>query len=125
MNKIITMIEALSPVLCSRAMNQLIFIVEATLAMTGRVTMLGIARWTEAGGSYRTVQRLFNEKLDWPKLRWLLIKQHLGARFTKVFILVADEVVVTKSGKQTYGLGNFFHLFRAKQYGACVLSTYL
>lgn len=72
MNKIITMIEALSPVLCSRAMNQLIFIVEATLAMTGRVTMLGIARWTEAGGSYRTVQRLFNEKLDWPKLRWLL-----------------------------------------------------
>jgi len=32
-------------------------IIEATLSMTGRVTMLGISRWTEKGGSYRTVQR--------------------------------------------------------------------
>jgi putative transposase len=34
--------------------------IEAVLAMTGRVTMLGISRWTEEGGSYRTVQRFFN-----------------------------------------------------------------
>lgn len=32
----------------------------AMLAMTGRVTMLGIARWTADGGSYRTVQRFFS-----------------------------------------------------------------
>jgi putative transposase len=31
----------------------------ALLAMTGRVTMLGISRWTGQGGSYRTVQRFF------------------------------------------------------------------
>ena len=125
MNEIITTLEVLSPALCSRTMKQLILIVDATLAMTGRVTMLGISRWTETGGSYRTVQRFFNEKIDWSKLSWLLIKQHLGARFKKVFILVADEVVVTKSGKQTHGLGNFFHLFRARQYAACALSPCL
>ena len=32
--------------------------------MTGRVTMLGLSRWAEKGGSYRTVQRFFKEKTD-------------------------------------------------------------
>jgi len=32
----------------------------ALLAMTGRVTMLGISRWTGKGGSYRTLQRFFS-----------------------------------------------------------------
>ena len=85
MNEIITTLETLRPALCSRTLNQLIIIVEATLAMTGRVTMLGISRWAEKGGSYRTVQRFFKEKIDWPSVRWLLIKQHLGERFKKVF----------------------------------------
>lgn len=125
MNEIITTLEVLSPTLCSRTLKQLILIVEATLAMTGRVTLLGISRWTEKGGSYRTVQRFFKEGVDWSQLRWLLIKQYLGTRFEKTFILVADEVVDTKSGKHTYGLGNFFHLFRAKQYAAYVLSRCL
>ena len=126
MNKIITTLEALRPALCSRTMNQLICIVDATLAMTGRVTMLGISRWSEKGGSYRTVQRFFKEGHNWSQLRWLLIKQHLEARFEKkVFILVADEVVDTKSGKHTYGLGNFFHLFKARRYAACALSRCL
>jgi putative transposase len=29
-------------------------VVAALLAMTGRVTMLGLSRWTGKGGSYRT-----------------------------------------------------------------------
>jgi len=116
MNEIITTLEALSPALCSRTMKQLIVIVEATLAMTGRVTMLGISRWTEKGGSYRTIQRFFNEGHNWSQLCWLLVKQHLASQFEQVFILIADEVVVTKSGKKTHGLGNFFHLFRVKPY---------
>lgn len=44
MNEIITMLETLSPALCSRTMKQLELIIEATLTMTGRVTMLGISR---------------------------------------------------------------------------------
>ncbi len=72
MNEIITTLDAIRPALCSRTMNQLIVIIEAMLAMTGRVTMLGISRWTEEGGSYRTVQRFFKENIDWSQLRWLL-----------------------------------------------------
>ena len=108
MNEIITTLEALSPTLCSRVMKQLILVIEATLAMSGRVTMLGISRWTEKGGSYRTVQRLFKEELEWTKLRWLLIQQHLVISVTRVYLLVGDEVVVTKSGKKTHGLGKYF-----------------
>jgi len=32
-------------------------VILAMLAMTGRVTMLGLSRWAEAGGSYRSIQR--------------------------------------------------------------------
>ena len=71
----ITTLEALRPALCSRTMNQLIVIVEAMLAMTGRVTMLGISRWIEKGGSYPTLQRFFKEEHNWAQLRWLLIKE--------------------------------------------------
>jgi len=108
MNEIITTLQTLSPALCSRTMKQLIVIIEATLAMSGRVTMLGISRWTESGGSYRTVQRFFKENLDWSLLRWLLIKQYIGTQLSTTYILAGDEVVVTKSGRQTHGLGKFF-----------------
>ena len=110
MNEIIATLGTLSPHLNRRTLNQLTIIVEAVLAMTGRVTMLGLSRWAEKGGSYRTVQRFFKEKMDWPMLRWQLIKQHLkGAK--PVWLLLGDEVVVTKSGKETHGLGVFFRLY--------------
>ncbi len=62
--EIIATLSALSPHLNRRTLNQLAIIVEAVLAMTGRVTMLGLSRWAEKGGSYRTVQRFFKEKID-------------------------------------------------------------
>ncbi len=100
-------LSALSPHLNPRTLNRLAIIVEAVLAMTGRVTLLGLSRWAEKGGSYRTVQRFFGEKIDWSKLRWQLIRQHLTG--TKgVWLLAGDEVMVTKSGKETHGLGFFF-----------------
>jgi putative transposase len=42
--------------LSARTLAQLNVIVTALLAMTGRVTMLGISCWAGEGGSYRTVQ---------------------------------------------------------------------
>ena len=108
MNEIITILETLRPVLASKTFNQLAIIIEATLAMTGRVTMLGIARWTEKGGSYRTIQRFFNQPMDWAQLRWLLIQQYVQAK-SCVFLLAGDEVVVSKAGKHTHGLGKFFY----------------
>jgi hypothetical protein len=77
------------------------------LAMTGRVTMLGLSRWTEKGGSYRTIQRFFNTVINWRKLHWLLIRPHLLDRDEPVLI-GGDETVVTKAGDKTYGLDRFF-----------------
>ncbi len=75
--------------------------------MTGRVTMAGIARWTDAGGSYRTVQRCFATVIPWGQVLWLFFRQHLFDP-DDVYLLAGDEVVVTKAGKTTFGLDRFF-----------------
>jgi putative transposase len=69
--------------------------------------MLGISRWTEPGGSYRTVQRFFNTTLDWGQVHWLLIQTHL-LQPQATYLLVGDEVAVTKAGAETHGLDRFF-----------------
>ena len=79
----------------------------AMLAMTGRVTMLGISRWTAQGGSYRTVQRFFATSLPWANLFWLFFRTHLF-RADEVYLLAGDETVVSKAGKHTPGLDRFF-----------------
>jgi hypothetical protein len=118
MAEIIAILSALSPHLTPRTLNQMTLVVEAVLAMTGRVTMLGLSRWAEKGGSYRTVQRFFKEKIDWPVLRWQLIKRHLtGSK--GVWLLLGDEVMVTKSGQETHGLGVFFLRFTTSRSPAC------
>ena len=75
--------------------------------MTGRITMLGISRWTKKGGSYRTVQRFFKTKIDWLEIFWLIIKTYLIEKDEPI-ILAGDTTVVTKAGKKTHGLGWFF-----------------
>ena len=87
--------------------NQLNIVLTGMLAMSGRVTMLGISRWAGKGGSYRTVQRLFASQLPWPKMFWEFFHCHCW-RSTNHYLLAGDEVVVTKSGKKTHGLGRFF-----------------
>ena len=64
------------------------------------------------------MQRFFKEKIDWPTLRWQLVKWHLsGAK--GVWLLTGDEVVVTKSGKETHGLDIFFLRFTTSRSPAC------
>jgi putative transposase len=70
------------------------------LSMTGRVTMRGISRWADKGGSYRTIQRFFTTSLSWGTLQWVRIRHHLFEQ-DDVLLMGGDEVVVTKSGKQT------------------------
>jgi DDE superfamily endonuclease len=60
-------------------------VIEALLAMSGRVTMRGLSRWSGKGGSYRTIQRLFHASLNWCQLTWLLMRQH---------VLDTDDVVL-------------------------------
>jgi putative transposase len=108
MPEIIAILEVLSPSLSTKTLKHLALMVESMLSMTGRVTMLSISRWTEKGGSYRTVQRFFKEEHQWAKLRWLLIKNHLSEICLGTWIIIGDEVVITKSGKKTHGLARFF-----------------
>jgi hypothetical protein len=75
--------------------------------MTGRITMLGMSRWADQGGSYRTIQRFFATVIPWGILFWVFFRQHLY-RTTEVYLLVGDEVVATKAGKHTHGLDRFF-----------------
>jgi len=77
------------------------------MAMTGRVTMLGISRWAGPGGSYRTVQRFFSQALPWAMLFWTFFRQHIY-RADDVYLLAGDEVVATKAGTHTHGLDRFF-----------------
>jgi hypothetical protein len=91
----------------STSLKRLKIIVPALLAIPGRVTMLGISRWTAEGGSYRSVQRFFNATIDWKKVQWGLIRQYFQNSFD-AFILAGDETVVTKSGKKTFGIDRFF-----------------
>ena len=98
MPDIIIILGCLSQCLDKTALRQLNHIVSALLAMTGRVTMLGLSRWTEKGGSYRTVQRFFNTTIGWASVNWFFIRHHLLDP-TDTILIGGDESVVTKAGK--------------------------
>ena len=104
---ILALLHCLQPAVSSTTLHQFSRIVVALLAMTGRITMLGISRWAGQGGSYRTVQRFFSQALPWAMLFWVFFRQHVY-RADEVYLLVGDEVVATKAGKLTYGLDRFF-----------------
>jgi len=107
MPDILALFQCLHPTLSSTTIRRLSQIVRAMVVMTGRVTMLGISRWTDEGGSYRTVQRWFATAIPWPHVLWQFFQYHAATR-DDVYILAGDEVVVTKAGKHTYGLDRFF-----------------
>ncbi len=87
--------------------RQLRIIAETILSMSGRITMLGISRWTGTGGSYRTVQRFFATVLPWTDLLVRFFQTHLFDSKSE-YILAGDATTVTKSGKQTNGVDRFF-----------------
>src|SRR5918911_168606 len=107
MPDILALLLCLHSCLPMTTIRQLSRIALALLCMSGRVTMLGIARWTGAGGSYRTVQRFFATTIPWAQLLCLFFRQHLF-RAADVYLLAGDEVVVTKAGKKTFGVDRFF-----------------
>ncbi len=107
MFNVISHLQCLKIYLSAKTLAHLNVIVTALLAMTGRVTMLGISRWTGEGGSYRTVQRFFNTPIAWAKVHWCLIR-HCFLSSDDVFIIAGDETVATKSGKITHGIDRFF-----------------
>lgn len=107
MPDIVALLDCIEPFVTATTLGQFSRIISAVLAMTGRVTMLGISRWAGQGGSYRTVQRFFATVLPWAMLFWVFFRQHLH-RPDDVYILAGDEVVVSKAGHHTHGLDRFF-----------------
>jgi len=105
--EIINILCCLSAGLDHTTLRRLAIIVTAILTMPDKVTMLAISRWTEDGGSYRTIQRFFKTKIAWAEIQWLFIRPHL-MEDSGVILLVGDEVVTPKAGKHTYGVGRFF-----------------
>lgn len=107
MNDILALLQCLAAYVTATNLRQMKHIITAMLTMTGRVTMLNISRWTDKGGSYRTVQRFFHTAIPWALAFWLFFRQHLYHP-DEEYLLAGDETVVTKSGKKTYGLDRFF-----------------
>jgi putative transposase len=104
---ILAHLQCLAPYLSTTTLRQLSRIIFAILAMTGRVTMLGLSRWAGKGGSYRTVQRFFYTAIPWAMVFWLFFRHHLFNPADE-YLLAGDECVVPKAGQQTYGLDRFF-----------------
>lgn len=107
MSEIIPLLICLEPHLNSTTLRQLHHLVFAMLCIPNQATMLGLSRWTEKGGSYRTLQRFYQSKMDWAQLHWQIIKAHL-IESDGLYLLAGDDVVVSKSGKQTHGVGRFY-----------------
>jgi putative transposase len=104
---IVALLPCLCPHLNATTVRQLSRIIFALLAMTGRVTMLGLSRWAGKGGSYRTIQRFFDTVIPWGIVFWVFFRHHLFDPQDR-YIAAGDECVVTKSGKKTYGVDRFF-----------------
>ena len=107
MPNILPILMALSPVLPITFCRQLHRIVLAMLSMTGRITQLGLSRWTERGGSYRTIQRFFHAPINWTAVQWRFFELFVQQQDT-VYILAGDESPISKAGKKTYGVDWFF-----------------
>jgi putative transposase len=107
MTEITTLLICLPPLIDATTSRQLTIITQALLMMTGRITMLSISRWAGQGGSYRTIQRFFSKSIPWDSLNWTLAKTTLKMH-SGVILIGGDATTVTKSGKETFGLGRFF-----------------
>ena len=94
MPDIMVLLACLSQCIDPTPLRQLGRVIEAMLSMSGRVTMRGLSRWSDRGGSYRTIQRFFNTSLSWCPLQWLLIRHHL-LDADDVVVMSGDHVVVT------------------------------
>lgn len=107
MKEILAQLQSIAPLVSSTTMRQMSQVILGMLVITGRVSMLGLSRWTDKGGSYRTIQRFYHTVLPWADLLWIFFVKQL-CKPGEEYILAGDEVVVSKAGKKTYGLERFF-----------------
>jgi hypothetical protein len=107
MPEIVALLQNIAPVVCPMVLKQMSHVIYGLLISTGRITMLEISRWTEGGGSYRTIQRWYHSKILWLQVMWILFTSQLW-QTSHEYIAAGDEVVLGKAGQATFGLGRFF-----------------
>ena len=107
MTEILALLQNIAPLASATILQQLSQVIYGMLISHGRLTMLEISRWTETGGSYRTVQRLYHTPLLWLQIQWIFFTSQLQ-KLEREYIAAGDEVVFGKAGKETYGIGRFF-----------------
>jgi len=64
LTEIVALLQTIAPLFEKTALRQLSQVVYGMLVASGRITMLGLSRWTEKGGYYRTIQRLYHTILS-------------------------------------------------------------
>jgi len=102
MTEILALLQPITALISKTTLRRLSRVIFGMLVMTGRVTMLGISRWAGKGGRYRTIQRLYNTLLPWAEIFWNVFRTLLFQPGDE-YILGGDEVVVSKSGDETFG----------------------
>jgi len=107
MSEIVALLQSIAPIISSTVLKQMSHVIYGLLISNGRITMLELSRWTERGGSYRTIQRWYHTKLVWLQIMWILFTSQLW-KADHEYIAAGDEVVFGKAGKETFGLGRFF-----------------
>ncbi len=107
MTEIVALLQSIEPVISTTTLRQLSQVVYGMLISNGRITMLELSRWTEKGGSYRTIQRLYHTPIQWLQIQWILFTSQFH-QMDREYIAAGDEVVFGKAGKETHGLGRFF-----------------
>jgi putative transposase len=107
MTAILALLQNIAPLLEKTTFRQMSQVIFGMLVASGRITMLGLSRWTEKGGSYRTIQRFYHSALPWKAIHWLFFRERFLVPEDE-YIVAGDEVVVSKAGKETHGLDRFF-----------------
>ena len=107
MTEILALLQNIAPLLGKPIFRQMSQVIFGMLVASGRITMLGLSRWTEKGGSYRTIQRLYQSAISWKVIQWLFFRKCF-LKPEDEYIIAGDEVVISKAGKKTYGLDRFF-----------------
>src|SRR4029450_11640137 len=75
------------------------------LVLRGRVTFRTLSRYCDY--SERTIARQFREPFDWPDFHQRVLRTALDSR--SELVSAHDASFISKSGKQTFGLGHFFN----------------
>jgi hypothetical protein len=75
------------------------------LVLRGRVNFRNLSRYCDY--SERTIARQFREPFDWPDLHQRVLMTTLDPR--SELVSAHDASFISKSGKQTFGLGHFFN----------------